>query len=365
MVRMAGGSFVSGNKHPESFTMPARSEPEPEPLDYTQPADMFKRAIRRPAYEEIDFTEIIIKQNDAFDSELEAEAELYSPPSYKEVVDPIFEEQIHVKKEADMAYTSGSEAIPIKMNDTVIGYVAHSDYELEDEPAAEEMTTVIEETVVVEEIETPTEKAVIVEEKITFVEMPAPIEEKTVQMEEVKIEKVHMTEVPAGLHVEGSRPNDVAEMNVSATDVLSSFNEKAIMAEMVATSEAKPMENASQITEEIQVVHEATDVISVIDAAPEMHAENDSETVTGPMILAIADEIEMLKITIPGLCVCDELMSEVTVDCTMFIPDDGLESYDCIFRNAPVTVTETALVAVPAVPESKESAPYTPFKFGF
>jgi len=338
MVRMAGGSFVSGSKRADSFTVPVRSEPEPEPMDYTQPADIFNNAKRRPVYEEIDF-QIIIKKNDSFEKELE-EAELYSPLSCREVVDPVLEEQVFVKKQADMAFTSADAAAPIMMKETIIGYAEPSDYEVEDTTAAEETTKTEEKKV--------------------------PIKEEPIYVEKVVIKKVHTAEVPAGLHVEGKRPTDVAKMNVGATEELSSFNGKSTAAQTAATSGSKPAEAALPIAEQIPVVHKTKGVINVTEAVPCAVAEKNSETVTGPTIIAIADEIEMLKITIPGLCICDELMSDMSADCIMVIPDDGLEAYDCAFKSAP---TVTSSVAAQAASGSDTSltnvTKTTPFKFKF
>ena len=335
MVRMAGGSFVSGNKHTEAFTMPVRSEPVPEPMNYTQPSDMFRHAIPREPYDEIDFTTVIIKKNESFEKEIEAEPVLFSPPSYKEVYDPVIDQSFAVKKDGAVAATSAGAAapMPMSMKETFIGYREELEY-VEEAADIEEETTAAEEYIVIEE-------------------MPVTAEEEL-------IEEPPVTEVPVGLHVEGNRPIDVAEMDVGATVVRSSFIEMSVDAELAAT-ESKPMEAEVPIIEHIPIVQEMTEISA--ETVPDMNTGKDSETVAGPAVIEIADEAEMLLITVPDLHMCGELVSEFSFEKVRTVPDDGLESYDCIFRNAPVTETALAVVSVTGMEESAPNS--APVKFDF
>ena len=133
MVRMAGGSFVSAGKRAGHVDVPIRSEAEPEPVIYTQPADIFSNACRRDKFEEIDFNEVIIKKNDSFEAEIKDAPALFKP-NYQEVYEPVVEESFKaVVKEA--VVTSSAGAIAKEPAMSFAGYREEPEYELQDIPA--------------------------------------------------------------------------------------------------------------------------------------------------------------------------------------------------------------------------------------
>ena len=133
MVRMAGGSFVSAGKRAGHVDVPIRSEAEPEPVIYTQPADIFSNACRRDKFEEIDFNEVIIKKNDSFEAEIKDAPALFKP-NYQEVYEPVVEESFKaVVKEAVVTSSAGAVAKEPAMS--FAGYREEPEYELQDIPA--------------------------------------------------------------------------------------------------------------------------------------------------------------------------------------------------------------------------------------
>ncbi|MDR0509171.1 MAG: hypothetical protein LBG63_05060 [Candidatus Methanoplasma sp.] len=133
MVRMAGGSFVSAGKRAGHVDVPIRSEAEPEPVIYTQPADIFSNACRRDKLEEIDFNEVIIKKNDSFEAEIKDAPALFKP-NYQEVYEPVVEESFKaVVKEAVVTSSAGAVAKEPAMS--FAGYREEPEYELQDIPA--------------------------------------------------------------------------------------------------------------------------------------------------------------------------------------------------------------------------------------
>jgi hypothetical protein len=324
MVRMAGGSFVGGNKHSVAIAVPVRQEQVSEPINYTQPADIFSNAGRRESFGEIDFNEIIIKKNESFEEELEGSPVLFTPSSYEEVVDPVMEESFAMREEAEMAQTSSGAAEMGIPTDVFTGYTAPQEYELEEKVViAEEVTaeeTVAKDEIVIEDVAASEDDVIIIE-----VEEPSVIEEMT--------EMVVVTEAPAGLYVDGNRPIDTAEMETDSEEVLSSFMESSMEAETAMTSKAMTIEALPLMVQDPIGTEDA--IAETVNDVQEALAEEASDTVTDmPATIDITDETDMLKLSVPGLSMCEELMSG-SHDPEMTIPDDGLEAYDLIFRSAP------------------------------
>ena len=321
MKRMAGGSFVGGNKQPSAAAVPVRNEPEPEPIVYDQPADIFSNACRREVFEEIDFNEIIIKKNESFDTEFE-EAPVFFKPSSGEVSDPIMEESFGMKSEPETASTSTGEVEAPKMS--FMGYKEVPEYEVD---------------------EVPTE----------IKEAPA---------------EVPITEVPAGLYVDGRRPIDTAEADAEGKEEPSSFVEMSAGTEMAMTSEAAPIE-------EVTVIPRLPDLLSVPAAAEEnippviceTEVEDVSPTVADAPIEIVDDVADIMKLTIPELQMSEDMISELSKDIQRNIPEDGLEAHDCMFHlmGSPVK-EESGPQAVSFGFEGKESAvdpkPSVNFRFG-
>jgi len=279
MVRMAGGSFV-GNKRSEPVVMPVRREAEVKHIEYSQPADIFFNAKRREAEEDIDYSEVIIKKNDSFESEMEDAPVLFNPGSYKDIIEPVLEETFQSKKRVKVAATS-SEAMEMAMpKDFLTGYNAEPEYEVQD--------------------------------------VTAPTEDKMV------------TETPAGMYVEGNKPIDIAKAGDDETDVISAFMGNLAEEEAAVTSEAMPMtEVAMPLIPDTQMIEAAKEPV------PEMSLETASETVTDAAE-CINETEYVMKLTVPSLRMFDDLFAEMSKE--MEIPDDGLEAYDCKFRDAPVRV---------------------------
>ncbi|MDR1954846.1 MAG: hypothetical protein LBP82_02705 [Candidatus Methanoplasma sp.] len=338
MVRMAGGSFV-GAKHPSSVEVPIKAEPGPKPVTYAEPADIFSNASRRAEFEEIDFNEIIIKKNETFEEEIVQTPTLFKP-TYVEINKPVLEETFVMKAQPAAAVTS-----------------------------------------------TGTSKAEV--PKAIFSGFKEVVE---YEVEEVPFKRTPVTDVPAGLYVDGHRPIDVAEADAEETDGCSSFEETSMNAEMAVTSdvtqavchylplpeetEAVPaeflqveeetetiLEESVQVEEETEtILEESVHVEEETETVPAEFApipEEGSITVSGvPPTVNIADEVaDVMKLTIPELHMSEDLLSELAEDLETAFPEDGLESYDCIFRlvnvpaggeDAPCTVScgseETELV---------------------
>lgn len=293
MVRMAGGSFVSGNRNSASVEVPIRSEPEPEPIEYAQPADIFANAARREELEEIDFNEIIIKKNESFEEEIGSTPELFTP--YTEVVaEPVFRETVVATVQPELAQTSSAavEAIP----EAKVSYMGYR----------EEPEYIVEESQTVDIVE---DEPIIESAIEDVVEMTVPV-----------------TDVPSGLYVDGYRTIDVAEADVEETAEMSSFIEPSLVAEMAETSEAAL---PSMFTEEVSVpligyaVSEGT-------GASEIMIEDTSETIAElPVIIEVVDPVaDIMKLTVPTLHMSDDLLAELSKEDGLHIPDDGLEAYD-------------------------------------
>ena len=279
MVKMAGGSFV-GNRRSEPVSVQVKCEPEEKPVMYEQPADIFTNARRKVCYEEIDFCEVIIKKNDSFEKEISEAPLYYTPLSCKEAVAP-FAGPLMMKEEAKVMVGTSVDAAEVAMpkDHIQMGYNEEPEY-----------------------------------------------------VEEAVAEEKLVTQAPAGLYVERYEPINVAKADDKRMDATSAVMDKVTKAETAATSKAIPMiEVPMPSTPEVQKVEETT-----VPIITEMPQEAVSETVTDAVI-EMADETEgVMKLTIPSLCMYDDLIREMSYE--RKIPDDGLEAYDCIFRKAPVKV---------------------------
>jgi len=385
MVRMAGGSFVSGNKHSDPVEMHIKPEPEPEQMTFNQPADIFANASRREEQEEIDFNEIIIKKNNNFEVEIELPPTFFKPV-FEERYEPIIEESFRMEARPEMAKTSSAAVKTEYIEVPIIQYKDIPEYEVLDtglRPAKRETPKAAAsggyrevlgyetQTAPVEKLpvqKAPAHKAPIVEvqiEKAPVVSTPvekapiaevfiekAPIAEAQIEkvpVAEVLFEKAPIAEVPAGLYLDGRRPTDDAKADAETAVELSSFIETSMEAEMAVTSVSAPIEKvevspappvecidivvtAPQVEEaETPVTEEAQ---AIEETACEEKIPEISETVTGePAALEITDPVaDIMKLTIPGLHMSEDLMSELAQNWERTIPEDGLEAYDCKFK---------------------------------
>ncbi len=372
MVKMAGGSFVSGNRQPAAAAMPMRVEAEPEHVEYVQPADIFCNACRREEYGEIDFNEIIIKENGSFEAEIEESPELFKP-SYEEKYETAIEDSFNGMAIPEAAVTA-SESVEIGDLTPMVGYRSEPEYEVEDiydhkdpgaasdyveihvihdqEPAAEYGSETEYE---VEDITDHKSSDIVLEEAGTddIEPMAGSEEEPEYGFKEASEEKVPVTEVPAGLYVDGFRQIDAAEAD-SEDGSFSSFIEMSMEAEMAVTAETEPIaEQMTPLSPHVGYLclPSPAEEVSICDVSQ----EEASETVTDmPIALEVSDEVaDIMKLTVPSLCMSDELISELAQEWE--IPDDGLEAYDCIFKPMISTVKEEETpIAAPSEPEEKE-----------
>jgi len=426
MIKMAGGSFV-GNKRSEPIAVPVKRETDEVHVVYKQPADIFANAERRVIHDEIDFNEIIIKKNESFDKEIEAapvlfkpvefkeiiikknesfdkEIEaapvLFKPVEFKEIIDPVLEESFALKREAAVAATSSAAVEMAMPMNSFMGYREEPTYEVKEEPAVMKITveeTFVEEAkveetkvedIVVEDIvaeETIVEEAKVEEAKVEdIVVMEALIEETKVEdivaeetiveepkveetkvedivVEEPKIEEIHVaeeiaetpvTEAPAGLYVDGNRPIDIAQADDETIDAISAFMGKIMSEEAAVTSVAAEVE--------VPVIPQ-TQIIESEPTVPEIPLEIASETITETV--EIINEIEyIMKLTVPSLKMFDDLMAEMSQE--MVIPDDGLESHDCMFKSAPVREVALVCFGFDGNGSASPSNPLVNFRFG-
>ena len=381
MIKMAGGSFV-GNKGVQPIAVPVRRETEEVHINYRQPADIFANAKPREEFDEIDFNEVIIKKNESFDTEPETAPVLFKPIEYRDIIDPVLEESFALKREAAAVAATSSAAVEMAMpmHSFMGGYREEPTYEVKEEAVV--METIVEETpieevkaeeivmeeIAVEEVKTEeimVEEAVVEEMKIeeTFVE-EVKTEETVIEVtvEETKVEEeipvaeeiaeMPVTETPAGLYTDGNRPIDTAQAGEETTDVISAFMGRFMEEEAAVTSVAAEVE--IPIIQQIQIM-EAEPII------PEIPLEKASETVTETV--EIINETEyIMKLTIPSLRMYDDLMMEMSKE--MDVPDDGLEKYDCLFRDAPVRETALVSFAFEGNESGFEPSPFVNFRFG-
>jgi len=335
MVKMAGGSFVSAEKHGTSVSIPVRSEPEHESIEYAQPSDMFTNAFRREAHGEIDFNEIIIKKNESFEMEFEESPMFFKP------------------------YENGSDVVMKEsFNATVVEMAATASAEVK-----------VEET-----------------QKMSIKEYS---EEPIYGIEEISVKKTLVTEVPAGLYTDGRTPINSAEAGVEETSEHSSFVGMCGSAETAVTSESAVADIVAPLPEELPIIADEeplvenvsetaveeraetvtdvplqTDVVAdvmtplllaeppvIAEAEPiaetvcKTAVEDPTETVANvPVQIEIVDEVaDIMRITIPCLRMSDVLILELSQSWERTIPEDGLEAYDCIFRSAKTPVKEETI----------------------
>jgi len=325
MVRMAGGSFV-GARQAASFEAPVRAAPEPEPMDYAQPSDIFANASRREVYDEIDFNEIIIKKNESFEDEIEQEP-LFFSPSYKESYDPVFEEQVVTRREPEAAKTSTGAAGAAGADGAeapFIGYREAPGYDIEE----------------------------------------VPIMDICSGLEPV-------TDVPAGLYVDGHRAVSRAAAGIEAAGH-PAFVEAPMEAETAETSGAAATEPV-QAAFQPEALAEYFGYLQAQEGeaqAPVAPTGEASETIADvPVTVDVADPVaDIMKLTVPGLLMSDDLISELSMGADKAIPEDGLESYDCIFDPIRAPMSAKAAVAAPSGAEAREpraaSYPSVNFRLG-
>lgn len=367
MVRMAGGSFVGAKKNIVSIDVPLRSEPEVEPIIYDQPADLFSNASRREEFEEIDFNEIIIKKNESFDEELE------KAPVFASFVErfpePVFVESMPtmmpIVEESQLVMTSTDVEQAVEMPMTSMGYDGVQEYEIENASAdVEEEDILIVEEITYEEAPVPEEIMIRgasfrespVMEEMTLLDVEEDVEiSETAEPEEMDIiEKIEIMaeapvmDAPVGLYIESNEPMDAAEMGVDETNVLSSFMEVSMDAEVAMTSEAAPAHEYP-----IGMMVEENNYLCLPaprEEPEEIMFETESETIADqPQTYEVLDPVaDIMKLTVPGLHMSDDLIAELAGDWELSIPDDGLESYDEKFTIMDVQepeVTETCSVS--------------------
>ncbi len=307
MVRMAGGSFVGAKKDTNTVEVPRmESEPESEPIVYTQPADMFSNASRREALDEIDFNEVIIKKNESFEEEFE-NAPLFEP-SIDEMSEPVYEGSSSLTAEAEIAKTSTE--------------VSDAAFETD-----------------ISSVEYVSEQEYAVEEVVAAIEDPASDELDVMDVVESTTEAV--TDVPAGLYVEGHKPIDAAEADVDESSERSTFVEPALEAETALTSESGCMMSEAVMSPMSYI--EGTSALEENDATV-MTFEDASDTIAqAPVVFDILDPVaDIMRITVPGLHISDVLLEDLSRDWEMHIPDDGLEALDDKFIMMDVPKAEVS-----------------------
>ena len=342
MVRMAGGSFVGGNKHSEPAETHSRSEPEPEPepMTFSQPADIFRNAARRVEHEEIDFNEIIIKKNNDFEVEIELPPAFFKP-TFEEKYESVLEGPFKAEVRPEIAKTSSA---PVK--------------------------TEFVEVPITKYREVPEYEVLETELRSSKMEMPKTTslggfrEVLGYDMQTAPVEKAPAAEVPAGLYVDGRKPIDAAKADVVTAAEPLSFIETSMEAETAVTSESAAVEcvdvtPAPPAEDAAVFIPEATEAVErIVEDIIKTEVPAISETVTGePTALEITDPVaDIMKLTVPGLHMSEDLISELAQDWERTIPEDGLEAYDCKFEmlKAPAK-KETAPCAASFGFEGRES----------
>jgi hypothetical protein len=287
MVRMAGGVFVGANKSTNHFEVPVRSEPESRLMAYDQPADIFSNASRREVYDEINFNEIIIKKNESFEKEIEQQPALfvYSPET---VCVPVMRETLGT---AAAAVSSAAAETEIPGGRSFMGCA-----------------------------ELPDRK----------------MEEAADVIEKVSAEETYVTDVPAGLYVDGYRRIDIAETGTAETNEMLSFIGVSMEAETVITSEAASVPKALPPADYVRYISAPEE-----DNTAEIMLECASETVAAlPAVTDIIDPVaDIMKLTVPELLMSEDLLSDIR---EAEIPDDGLESYDFKFASPEMSYREAS-----------------------
>jgi hypothetical protein len=335
MVKMESGSFVgSGEKRSTPEIMPKRVEPiSGRPVNYTQASDIFVNAGRREALDEIDFNEIIIKSNDNFEEELEA-APLFDPTGGNSAP---FREVNMISSEFREQTVVPTSTAPVEeyRQDTFVEYYEEPAYEVK----------VVSDAPVEHYVEVPM-SAPIVE---SYVEV-APLEHQTVMSENPKpfVEiasyapqraYIEVDDTPEGLYVEGHENNNSASMEMESDEELFDFTKVGGEGEVALTSEAETRDIVfmdTMIPEAEEAVLQE-EVLEIPEEIPGTVASNEVFEIDDP----VAD---ILKLTVPQLYWTEEIMADAD-DVELSFPDDGLESYDEVFRYmepaAPVEVSSS------------------------
>jgi len=335
MVKMESGSFVgSGEKRSTPEIMPKRVEPISGRLvNYTQASDIFVNAGRKEVLEEIDFNEIIIKSNDNFDEELEA-APLFDPTGGNTA--PFREINMVSAEFREETVVPTSTAAPAEeyREDTFVEYYEEPTYEVKvvNDAPVERFIEVPMIAPIVESYEeiAPLEHQVEISEKPrSYVEIANYLPQKAY---------IEINDTPEGLYVEGHENNNSASMEMESDEESFDFTKVGGEAEVALTSEA-----------------ETRDIVfmdMMIPAAEEVLQEEVSEipeevpgTVASDVVFEIDDPVaDILKLTVPQLYWTEEILED-SDDVEFSIPDDGLESYDEVFRHmepaAPVEVSSS------------------------
>lgn len=275
MVKMAGGSFV-GSKQTPSKEMPIKTEPEAAPVVYTQPADIFSNAARRNAMDEIDFGEVILKKKQAAEAVIEPPPALFVP-NYGGIAPSIIKES-YVPEAHHAVAATASAAVDTKGMAPIKVYREEPEFKVQETPA-----------------------------RTPFIEMPS------------------------GLYLDGNKANNTAETEDNRMFVIPSFTEASVKAEAVATSEAIPVSIAAQVQPAVAPAPEKVEV--VVEDICSTAVKEDSLTVSNvPAPLEVADLVaDIMKLTVPGLHLGEDMMDESAHYKEIAIPDDGLESYDYKF----------------------------------
>jgi len=288
MVRMSGG-FVGAEKNDSSAEMPTMPEREPESMMYVQPADIFSNALRREEFEEIDFNEIIIKKNDSFETEYETAPMLFKP-SYEDVPEPIEEESFKMGAEHEAAMTSSAE---VKAEHETIFFGGFR-------------------------------------------------EEPEYDLQEVSDEKIPVTEVPAGLYVDGYKQIDPAEADDEETDELSSFKEiMSTEVETAITSVSAAAENMATPPMDYRCHSVPEEAESAADMICDITQE-ETEPIAEIMPDTVEEDIESVAEIIPETVEEEaELASEIVADVT-----------EPIAEAMPEIVVEDVMSEAETVPEA-------------
>jgi len=375
MIRMEPGNFVSnGHKESASDALPKFASVKGG-MKYEQPADLFQNALRRDDYDDIDFTEIIIKSNDNYEKEI-AEVPLFDPSGGE---DFRFEEvNMTSQKMEESAVVSTSTAKPIANMEvrSFVEYYEEPTYKVEiEEPEAKipsyiEMNiapqpTYREEPKVVEVFNEPEvfESPVVPEVKVTEIhEIPVEPEVKVTEVlespvvPEVKVTEVHEAKepareiktasfvekyeepieeevvdvvgAPAGLHVEGNEPTNEACIDADEKEDLSAFVQTGFSEAVALTSEAAPKViewNPGTFIQDVQALPQP-EVLLI----PEVVSEDTAASLQ--QFIEIEDPVgDLLKLTVPELFIGEAVIEDLMEDAEIIFPDDGLESYDAKF----------------------------------
>ena len=289
MVRMDEGSFIGGDRNIIPAAMPVRSEEESKPISCTQPADIFSNACRREEFEEIDFNEVIIKKNDSFDMEFE-ESPVFFRPSYEGISELVLEESFKMEAVNEAAMTSSAEV--------------------------------------------KTEQ-----EKVFFEGFS---EEPEYMLQEVSAEKAPVTEVPAGLYVDGHKQIDPAEAGDEGVDEPSLLKEAMFVeVETAVTSVSAPIdETVVPLPTGYLSLPSLEEAEPAEEIVPEVVAE-EADPIAEPVFEAAEEEAESIMETVPE--VIEEEAEPVTEAVCEAIEEEA----------EPVMETEPEFIAEETEPEAE------------